>query len=88
MKNENKELCSECGGYCCKKSGCDYYVSDFKKIDKNTILETLASEKISIVSAIAFEKLNDDKIVATPFLYLRARNQDRDIVNLYQVKTT
>ena len=88
MKNENKELCSECGGYCCKKSGCDYYVSDFKRIDKNTILEALASEKISIVSAFVFERLNDDKIVATPFLYLRARNQDRDIVDLYSVKTT
>ena len=75
-------------GLFCKKSVCDYYVSDFKKIDKNTILETLASEKISIVSAIAFERLNDDKIVATPFLYLRARNQDRDIVDLYSVKTT
>lgn len=88
MKNENKELCSECGGYCCKKSGCDYYVSDFKRIDKNTILEALASKKISIVSAFVFERLNDDKIVATPFLYLRARNQDRDIVDLYSVKTT
>ena len=70
-----------------KKSDCDYYVSDFKKIDKFTMLKALASEKISIVSAFVLKRLNDDKITVTPFLYLRTKNQDRDIVNLYPVKT-
>ena len=26
---ENKEFCKNCGGYCCVKSGCDYWVDDF-----------------------------------------------------------
>ena len=31
-KYENIELCKKCGGYCCKKSGCDYFVSDFENM--------------------------------------------------------
>ena len=31
-KYENKEICKQCGGYCCKKSGCDYFVSDFESM--------------------------------------------------------
>lgn len=33
IEYENKELCAKCGGICCKKSGCDYFVSDFQSMD-------------------------------------------------------
>ena len=61
MEYENKELCSKCGGRCCKKSGCDYFVSDFKIIDKNTILKVLETGNVSIVSAFKFEILEKVK---------------------------
>ena len=32
-KYENLEICKECGGYCCKKSGCDYFVSDLESMN-------------------------------------------------------
>lgn len=29
---ENKEICKNCGGKCCIKSGCDYFVNDLAYI--------------------------------------------------------
>ena len=80
MEYENKELCSSCKGMCCKKSGCDYFVSDFERITKDEILKALLPGKISIVSAFKKSVING-KVILTPFLYLRARNKDRDIVD-------
>lgn len=83
----NKELCSECGGKCCKKSGCDYFVSDFEVLTKKYLQEILASGNISIVAALSFSTIAGGKKVCTPFLYLRARNEGRDIVDLFSFKT-
>lgn len=80
-KLEDKDLCKACGGMCCKKSGCDYYVTDFKTIDKGTILKALETGEISITSTFIS---NGNKL--KPFLYLRARNKDRDIVDLFSMK--
>lgn len=86
MNYENKELCKKCGGMCCKKSGCDYFTSDFSVINKNSIIKALESGNISIVSTLDFDTLNNGTKVAIPFLYLRARNKDRDIVDLFSMK--
>lgn len=86
MNYENKELCKKCGGICCKKSGCDYFVSDFKTINKQSLLEILDSGNVSIVSTFFFETLNNGNKIAVPFLYLRARNKDRGIVDLFSMK--
>lgn len=85
---ENLEICKKCGGMCCKKSGCDYLSSDFNDLSFNGLLKTLSSENISIVSALIFEKLPNNKIYANPFLYLRARNTNREIIDLLSMKTT
>ena len=87
-KLENKEYCKTCGGYCCKKSGCDYYPCDFKDLSFKGLTNILSEGNISIVSSLYFEKLPNDKIIYTPFLYLRARNIDRDIVDLVSIKKT
>lgn len=86
MNYENKELCKKCGGMCCKKSGCDYFTSDFSVINKNSIIKALETGNISIVSTLDFDTLNNGTKVAIPFLYLRARNKDRDIVDLFSMK--
>ena len=85
QRYENKSICSSCGGVCCKKSGCDYYVSDFPSITKGEILKALETGNISIVAGIDIKKINN-KLVASPILYLRARNKDRDIIDLFSMK--
>lgn len=85
---ENLEICKKCGGMCCKKSGCDYLSSDFNDLSFNGLLKTLSNGNISIVSAIIFEKLPNNRIYANPFLYLRARNTNREVIDLLSMKTT
>ncbi len=72
-KIENKELCSKCGGRCCKKSDCDYAPKDFKSLGINDLYEKLEEGNISIVSVVILKKIKG-KTLVTPFLYLRARN--------------
>lgn len=86
MDNINEELCSKCGGFCCKKSGCDYFTSDISTINKSTLIELLDSGNVSIVAALTFSKTKEGKKICSPFLYLRARNIDRDIVDLFSMK--
>ena len=87
MKNENIEICRKCGGNCCQKSGCDYVPEDFPEISLNYLLSKLEEGYISIVSAQDFKTLPNGQIVNTPFLYLRARNKNRPIVDLLSLKT-
>lgn len=82
MKLEDRDVCRECGGFCCKKSGCDYAPSDFKDLSLNGILNILECGNISIVSVVSFELLPNGKKYCNPFLFLRARNVDRDIVDI------
>ena len=84
----DSEICKKCGGICCKKSGCDYLPSDFEDLSLKGLLKILESGNISIVSAIMFEKLPNGTMYANPFLYLRARNINREIVDLLSMKTT
>lgn len=88
MELENKEICSLCKGRCCKKSGCDYATYDFKDLSTNGLYQALESEEISIVAALKFEKLKTGKLYVNPFLYLRARNMNRPVVDLFSLKTT
>ncbi len=86
MELENKELCKQCGGYCCKKSGCDYFVEDFADLSYKGLLNVLAEGNISIVALLKFSKLKTGKLTFTPILYLRARNEGRDVVDLVSIK--
>ncbi|MBS7020257.1 MAG: hypothetical protein KH135_00060 [Firmicutes bacterium] len=86
-KLENKELCTKCGGFCCKKSGCDYSANDFESLHIDDLELKLKEGHISIVSVLKFKQLKNFKISTQPFLYLRARNVDRPIVDLVSLKT-
>lgn len=86
-KNENLDICRQCGGRCCKKSGCDYSAKDFTDLSFKSLCEILSEGKISIVAFIKFKILHNGKNIADPFLYLRARNENRDIVDLVSMKT-
>lgn len=86
-KYENKDICSKCGGKCCKKSGCDYFVSDFESMETKYLEEILNQGHTSIVAALNIEVLSNGKKAMTPILFLRARNTGRDIVDLLSMKT-
>ena len=91
MEQENKledyDICRECGGKCCIKCGCDYSALDFDDLSYNKLCEILSEGKISIVSMVNFRKIPNGKTIADLFLYLRARNTDRDVVDLISMKT-
>lgn len=84
--NENTEVCKNCGGRCCKKSGCDYWPSDLPDKTYKGILKFLENGKVSIVAMMNFKRING-KLCNFPFLYLRERNTGRDVVDLLSMKT-
>ena len=83
---ENREICSKCGGKCCKKSGCDYSTKDFDDLSVNAIYQKLEEGNISIVAFLNFNRLPNGRLACSPFLYLRARNTDRGVVDLLSFK--
>lgn len=84
--NENTEVCKNCGGRCCKKSGCDYWPSDLPDKTYKGILKFLENGKVSIVAMMNFKRING-KLCNFPFLYLREKNTGRDVVDLLSMKT-
>lgn len=86
IKYENKDICKKCGGRCCKKSGCDYFVSDFESMSTSYLEEFLKQGNASIVALLNVDELNG-KYIIEPVLTLRARNKNRDIVDLVSMKT-
>lgn len=84
----NEDLCTTCKGICCKRGGCDYSANDFSEIKLQYLMSKLESGYISIVSTQCISMLPNGKYVNTPFLYLKARNIDRPIVDLLSINNT
>lgn len=76
-KNENGQICSQCGGYCCNKCGCHFSPYDFKEITFEYLKKEMEKGHISIDSV-------DGECIyrRTDVLILRARNQDAPVVDL------
>lgn len=87
-KYEDRSMCSKCGGYCCQKSGCDYFVSDLKNTKLEYIESLLDTGRVSIVAGFNFKRLPKGQLICEPFLYLRARNINRGEIDLLSFKTT
>jgi len=87
-KVESRDICAKCGGLCCKKCGCDYFVSDFTNFKLDYLIEVLNTGRVSVVAFLNFENLPNGKLICNPFLYLRARNINRDAIDLLSFKTT
>lgn len=87
IKNENINICRECGGMCCKKSGCDYSANDFKNCSYDNLLKELLKGDKSIICYIKFNEDNNGNLTYSSFLYLRARNNNRGPVDLISLKT-
>lgn len=87
MEKENKKLCKKCGGFCCIKSGCDYSAKDFDDLRYDALYKVLLEGKTSIVAFIRISKNKLGQEYIVPFLYLRARNTGREVVDLLSLKT-
>jgi len=83
---ENKEICAKCGGKCCKSGGCQYAPEDFESLKFDYLLAKLQEGYISIVSVLDFQEING-KLIAIPFLYVKARNSGRPIIDLLSMRT-
>ena len=88
LKIEDRSLCAECGGQCCKKCGCDLFISDIEKPEYDYINKLLDSGRVSIVSRIYVLPLKNGSYAINPFLHLRARNIDREAIDLFSLKKT
>lgn len=76
-KYVNSEICSECGGECCKRCGCHLSPNDFKKISFNFLKKEIQKGDISI------DYVKGERIDQNFGVYiLRVRNQDAPIVDI------
>ena len=66
-KFENKNICRECGGKCCKKCGCDYSTDNFQDLSMKALEEILSEGKISIVAALNIKKSKNGNKFIIPF---------------------
>lgn len=87
-KKENKDICAKCGGICCKKCGCDYFVADFESMKLDYLIDVLNTGRVSVVAYLEFQKLPSGKLTCQPVMYLRARNINRGEIDLLSLKTT
>lgn len=80
-KMENKQLCKECGGNCCKRMGCHYSPDDFKEITYESLKKEIEKGFISIDwwEGNPFENGSTDEIDRVYFL--RIRHKDSEIVD-------
>ncbi len=77
----NYEMCKKCGGACCKQNGCIYLPKDFENLSFDYLKKEIDKGYISI-SGQPFVLFKD----AWSFLlYLRARNVNSNIVDLFPV---
>lgn len=76
IKNVNSEICTECGGACCKKCGCHFAPSDFKELTFEYLKREIERGYISI------DCVDGEMIYQSGFFYiLRVRNQGAPIVD-------
>ena len=76
-KNVNTEICSKCGGKCCKRCGCHFSPDDFQEISFDFLKNELEKGYISI------DYVDGEMIYREFGVYiLRVRNQDAPIVDL------
>lgn len=84
--HENKDICAKCGGKCCKSGGCQYLPEDFEDLSIDYLEKKLKEGNISITSVQEFGQVGKNKTISH-MLYLRVRNENRDIIDLISPRT-
>ena len=75
----NYSMCAECGGRCCKETGCFFMPQDFEKIEYNYLKNEIETKQYISISAV-----NSFFGIVFPIfrLYLKVRNVDSEICNV------
>lgn len=75
-KNVNSQICSECGGQCCKRCGCQFSPDDFEEISFDFLKKEIEKGYISI------ENMPGKILEQRESIYiLRTRNQGAGVVD-------
>lgn len=82
---ENRSICAECGGECCKGGGCAYLSTDFEALKTEVVEQALATGRVSIAASLIFEFTKNGVPSYSPILYLRARNIGRGEIDLVSI---
>lgn len=77
----NYEMCKKCGGACCKQNGCIYLPRDFESLSFDYLKEKIDKGYISISG----QPIPFSGGAWTFLLYLRARNVNSEIVDLFSL---
>ena len=87
MKIENKELCSACGGKCCKTLPGNYYPSDFDLPEKNPtekdfkkLIKIIKKDKKGLLGRFKIAGQVTVGLVVASFLYFHSDFQDYNTV--------
>lgn len=76
MELENKDICSKCGGLCCKQTGCYYSADDLKVVSSKSVKDLLDKGYTCISSDVFL--MREDPLL----LSLRARNKNASKIDL------
>lgn len=71
-KSQNSQLCTECGGQCCKRCGCSYFPKDLDMSFTN--LSDMFEKKLLVIDWVQY---NDDSVynlLPEPIYYCRVPN--------------
>lgn len=79
VQMENRSLCAECGGRCCKNGGCDFSASDFPTITFEEMEKYIDKGLISIGCDIFLGENNRPEV----FLFVRMRDLDQDAIDFF-----
>lgn len=79
MQFENREICTKCGGKCCKHMGCHYSPMDFKDLSYEGLKKEIDKGHISI-DWWNGNPFDDDRNISRVY-YLRVRNIESEIVD-------
>lgn len=85
---ENKDICTKCGGKCCKHCGCLWFPSDFKEISFSSIEKILEDGSSSIVGTPIVVQDRTRLKTTGVTLSLRARNVGKGAIDLISLPSS
>lgn len=77
--NENRIMCSKCGGQCCKNMGCHVSPTDLKEITLESIVAMM--DETNCISLDWYEGDPEDRSNNDPFYFLRIKNDGASMID-------
>lgn len=77
--NENRTVCKECGGQCCKSMGCHISPNDLREITVESVIALM--DETNCISIDWYEGHPIDKDKCGPCYFLRIKNQGANMID-------